>query len=81
MTGPGDWSIADRYFYQAGPLPEDRYEALEEANKKAEAVVAGAMKAIAENKCPCKKHRSYQAKRKPSTACETCWRYYVKKNP
>lgn len=63
-----DWTIADRYFYQAGPLPEDR-------------VKDGIDLATGLGRCPCKKHRRYLAKRAPRTACEACWRFYVERNP
>lgn len=79
--GSGKWTIADRYFYQAGPLPEDRYPSLDEANSRANKMVNGAIEAIKESKCPCKKHRTYRAIRAPRTACEECWRFYVRKNP
>ena len=46
------WTIADRYFYQAGPLPEDRYPSLDAANKRAEKVIEKAVEAIAESKGP-----------------------------
>ena len=36
---------------------------------------------LAAPKCPCKKHRSYQAKRRPQGNCEACWRFYVGRNP
>lgn len=29
----------------------------------------------------CKKHRSYRILRPPRTACEQCWRNYIKVNP
>lgn len=59
-----EWTIADRYFYQAGPLPEDRVEPV-----------------VEQVKCPCKKHRTYKAVRKPTSGCEECWRFYVKVHP
>lgn len=29
----------------------------------------------------CKKHPKYQAKRRPRTACEACWRRWISLNP
>ncbi len=29
----------------------------------------------------CEDHRKYQAKRKPRTACEACWRMFIARNP
>lgn len=66
-----DWTIADRYFYQAGPLPEDRYDL--------ESKVASTLKGYLRS--PCKKHRTYKALRKPRSGCEECWRFYIKTNP
>lgn len=34
-----------------------------------------------DGKCPCKKHRTYRAIRKPTTSCEECWRFYVRMHP
>lgn len=30
---------------------------------------------------PCKDHKRYQVKRKPTVACEKCWRMYIEVNP
>lgn len=70
-VNPKEWSIGDRYFYQAGPLPEDRDE---EERKKAKAITDLV-------KCPCKDHRTYKALRRPRSSCEVCWRFFVKMNP
>lgn len=81
-----EWTIADRYFYQAGPLPDDEPEPRRcaicyrpENDHKVRHIFKAAEPAAP--KCPCKKHRSYQAKRKPQGNCEACWRFYVEKNP
>lgn len=92
-----DWTIADRYFYQAGPLPDDSPEPRKcatcgnpESNHtyrhifKPAPLVDGVdpKLGLAEVvKSPCKVHRSYLAKRKPQTPCEACWRFYVGRNP
>lgn len=31
--------------------------------------------------CPCKRHRTYKAIRKPTSGCEECWRFYIKRHP
>lgn len=82
---PKEWTIADRYFYQAGPLPEDRYPdstiSVPEGNGKLVAgeIVCDSIEVRGESKC--KKHRTYKAIRKPTTSCEACWRLYIQKHP
>jgi len=29
----------------------------------------------------CQDHKKYQAKRKPRTVCEACWRMFIDRNP
>jgi hypothetical protein len=69
--------------------PLSKYPALEEANRRASKIIADALEAIEDRnafehldgKCPCKKHRTYKAIRKPTSGCEECWRFYIRMHP
>lgn len=65
-TVAGEWTIADRYFYQAGPLPEEREEAkkAEETKQKQTSLTS------------CTDHPKYELKRKPTSECKQCWRVW-----
>lgn len=66
--GMGPLAIANE---RAGKMIRDAVELIED--RKAFEQLDG--------KCPCKKHRTYRAIRKPTTSCEECWRFYVRMHP